>query len=469
MTSPQPASTNSNRFDFSAGGADDSGRLSELMKHLDDELLKANGEQITRKTLSRTLLLLKKSIGVELARKDEPVSLATLKTIRLIFLADYKSNRNVIGLLMPPPIAAKATMEFATITTFHRDEAASSLIQAICDSLALEIDPARVRILSNMLGNFDGRSVAECFVLRMERINSEVLHILSFAFDQNDQALADALHWMAGLMKKFVPDRTSQGLEPTHELMYSYLQTLSIRHFTHHYPTHLEESRVQKDIGDIRHEVKQLLERMNHSRPVHYSAMTPILPIALVGHFISEWSEHLSKLVHKATGSSTSARKLRSIGARATRVLILHAERFHGCTDQAERILSLNDVIAALSAVRYQQATGSKYKPYWYGQTDQGDSPQALFDLGINQTDPYQHQGVLQVFLNPFYDYRAAFNATQASHHAWMRYQVATLGAYQSVLDLGDIFEVTLGLSTLKFHCINAAKDLVIASRRTHT
>lgn len=469
MTSPRAASTNSNKFDFSASNADDSGRLSELMKHLDAELRKPNGEEITRKTLDRTLDFLQKSIGVELPRKDLPVSLATLKTIKLIFLTDYTSNRNVIGLLMPPPIEAKATMEFATITTTHRDEGASSLIRAICESLALEIDPARVRMLSHMLGNLDGRSIAESFVLRIERINDEVLHALSFAFDHNDQALAEALHWITDLVNKFVPERTPQDSKSTHELMYSYLQTLSIRHFTHHYPTHREEYRVQKDIGDIRDEVKQLLERMNHNQPVHCDATTPILSIILVGHFISEWSKHLSKLVYKATRELTSAKKLRSIGARATRLLILHAERLHGCRDQAERILSLNDVIAALSAVRYQQGTGSKYKPYWYGQTDQGDSPQALFDLGINQTDPYQHQGVLQIFLNPFYEYRAAFNGTQASHQAWMRYQEATLEAYQSVLDVGDIFQVAMGISTLKFYCINAAKDLVIASRRTHT
>ena len=438
------------------------------MKYLDAELQKANGEQITRRALARTLLFLKKSIGVEVPRINKPVSLATLKTIRLIFLADYKSNRNVIGLLTPPPTAAKATMEFATITTIHRDEAAASLIREICDSLALEIDPARVPMLSHALGNAEGRSVAESFFLRIERINDEVLHALSFAFARNDRALAEALHWMADVMNRFVPERTLQDSKSTHELMYSYLQTLSIRHFTQHYPAHLEMSRVQKNIVDISDDVKQLLERMNSRQPDHCTAMTPILSITVLGQFMSEWSTHLAKLVRKATGYPTTASKFRSIVARATRVLILHAERFHGCRDQTERVLSLNDVIAALSAVRYQQGTGRKYKPYWYGQSDQGESPQALFDLGINEADPYQHQGVVQIFLNPFYDFRSAFNGTQANHRAWMRYQVATLGAYQSVLDLGDIVHITMGLNTLKFHCINAAKDLVMASRPTH-
>ncbi|MCL1553744.1 hypothetical protein [Xanthomonas nasturtii] len=170
----------------------------------------------------------------------------------------------------------------------------------------------------------------------------------------------------------------------------------------------------------------------------------------------------MADLVHKATGFPTSVKQLRSNESRAKVLLVSYARRSYDCIDPNEPILSLFDVIAALSSFRYQQEAGDDYKPYWHGQTDQGKSPQRLFDKGLNSEDPHQHQGVMHIYLNRFYEYQAAFNGAAESNQAWMHYQMTVHRLYKDALQLNDIMAITMGLTVLNFHCVNLVKDYAI-------
>nr|WP_180166547.1 hypothetical protein [Stenotrophomonas sp. SbOxS2]NYT99395.1 hypothetical protein [Stenotrophomonas sp. SbOxS2] len=436
--------------------------MADLIDSLNLEVVKANGELISTRSLKRTLDFLQESIGVAVTSKAKPMPLAVLKTIRLIFLSDLNHSKNVLRLLAPPQSGRQASMEFSTVTTIPRDVDASELIQTLCESLAQEIDPRRISMLSRMLRRREKHSIAEELLLHMERTNDEVSQILHDAFGTDEALLTSAFRSLAAPLDQFRVQLIEGNTPPANEAMYSYLQTLPFRHFIQHYPKHLEATRVGGEIGVITEEAERFCQAAAHGAEHHHGPASRVFSVNSFQHLLLEHPEDICALVQKATGAPTTARQLQGHGDRVRSLLTSYAYRSFDCTDPDATVLSVYDVVAAFCSFRYQQERGEDYKPYWHGQTDQGKNPQRLFDKGLSDDQPYQHQGVMQIYLNRFYEYQTAFNGTTGSYRAWMNYQVAVLGAYQSVLDLKDITTITTGLNALNFYCVSLAKDLVI-------
>lgn len=456
----------SHPFQFSPIGPVATATLGELVKHLEAEVQKLNAEQITSRTLKRTLDFLQKSIGVDIAANDEQLPMSVLKTVRLLFLTDLDSNRNVLRLLTPPETVDEATMEFSGVTTIPRDADASALIEKLCESLALEIDPSRIRMQQQMLRRRDKHSIAEELLLHVERTNDEVSLILREAFGTDETLLVSAFSSLVAPMDQFRVELSEGKTAPANEAMYTYLQTLPFRHFIQHYPKQLEATRICGGIGSIQDEAERFCEVAAHGAQHHHGPASRVFSFNTSDHLLLEHPEEVRALVHKATGIPTTVRQLQAHRDRVKPLLISYAYRSFDCTDPDATILSVYDVVAAFCSFRYQQENGRDYKPYWHGQTDQGKNPQRLFDKGLSDEQPHQHQGVMQIYLDRFYEYRAAFTGTIGSYRAWMDYQVAVLGAYQSVLDLKDVAAITTGLTTLDFYRLNLAKDLALTHYR---
>lgn len=436
--------------------------LGELINVLNSEIDKPSGELITLRSLKRTLDFVEKSIGIQVAGRNQLLPLPALKTIRLLFLADHNHSRNVFRLLGPPQAGGQASMEFSTVTTIPRDADASSLIQALCQSLLLEIDPSRVHMFSQMLPRREDHSVAEKLLLHVERTNDEVSQILRGAFGPNEALLASAFASLSTPLKQFRVELKEGNIPPANEAMYTDLQTLSFRHFIYHYPKHLVATRIQGKVGCIKEDAERFCQVAARGAQRHHGPASRVFSVNTFHHLLLEHPEDMCDLVLKATGIPTTIRQLQAHSDRVRALLISYAHRSLDCTDTDSTVLSVYDVAAAFCSFRYQQENGGDYKPYWHGQTDQGKNPQRLFDRGLTDEQPYQHQGVMQIYLNRFYEYQAAFNGTVSSYRAWMSYQVAVLGAYQSVLELKDIAAIAAGLNALNLYCINLAKDLVI-------
>lgn len=453
-------------FHFSPRREVETATLADLIDALNIEVVKENGELITTRSLKRALELVQSSIGVSVSDKDQLVPLPVLKTVRALFLADHNHSKNVLRLLAPPQPGGPASMEFSTATTTPRDTDAYALIQTICESLAEEIEPSKLRTLSYMLSRRDKHSLAEELLLHVERTNDEVSEILNNAFGMDEALLTSAFDSLATPLDKFRVE-LMEGMAPTAiEAMYIYLQTLPFRHFIQHYPKHLETTRIRGEIGNIEDDAERFCEVAAQGDQHHHGPASRVFSVSTFHHLLLEHPEEMCELVHKATGIPTTVRQLQGHRDRVRSLLISYAYRSFDCTDPDAAVLCVYDVVAAFCSFRYQQECGQDYKPYWHGQTDQGKNPQRLFDKGLNDGQPYQHQGVMQIYLNRFYEYRAAFTGTIGSYHAWMGYQIAALGAYQSVLDLKDIASITTGLNALNFYCVNLAKDLVIDHHR---
>lgn len=449
-------------FHFSPSAAARTATLTDLIDALNDEVVKENGELITIRSLKRTLEFVRSTIGVDVSGRAQPLPLPVLKTIRLLFLADHNHSKNVLRLLSPPQEEDSASMEFSTVTTVPRDTDAYELIQTLCDSLAMEIDPSRLSALKQMVFRRHKHSVAEELLLHVERTNDEVSQILHEAFGMREAILVIAFDSITEHLDQFRVGLMEEMPSSAEEAMYIYLQTLPFRHFIQHYPRHLEATRIHGEIGSIQDDAERFCQVAAHGAQYHHGPADRVFSISTFHCLLLEHSEAMCDLVQKATGIPTTVRQLQTHRDRVRPLLTSYAYRSFDCTDPDATVLSVYDVVAAFCSFRYQQERGQDYKPYWHGQTDQGKNPQRLFDKGLSDDQPYQHQGVMQIYLNRFYEYQAIFTGTIGSYQSWMRYQVAVLGAYRSVLDLKNIAAIATGLNTLNFYCVTLAKDLVI-------
>jgi len=447
-------------FDFEEQ-AQATATLDDLLFRINVEQDKLNGELATSRTLKRTLDFLQSAIGLVVSLKDEPLPIPALKTVKLLFLADANNSRNVIALLTAPQRGDDATMEFSTVTTIPRDREASAIVESLIDSLSKEIAPDRLRMFSALMGDLQDHSVAERLILLAERTGDEVFHTLSEVLSGDEVALSDAFRGLTTLLDNFRVSRSDKHDAPANEALYVHLQTLGFHHYALHYPQYMEQTRICGELAAIEAEADALCRFAAGSDP-HHGPDKRVFSVSTVRSLIQAWPKEIAALIAKTTGFATSIKQLKGNQDRAKVLLASYALRSFDCDDLDAPILSVYDIVAALASFRYQQEAGHEYQPYWHGQVEQGKSPQRHFDKGLNCRGPHQHQGVMHVYLNRFYEYQAALTGTSASHRAWMQCQVAMLNAYRSILKLNDIMAIVMALTSLNFVCASYAKDCVL-------
>ncbi|WP_447897123.1 hypothetical protein [Stenotrophomonas sepilia] len=460
----QSTSTKTASFEFSAGDVAETSTLNDLVHQLDAELQKVNGEAISMRSLKRTLDFLQASIGISIDDKHEQVPLSTLRTVRLLFLLSQQSSRNVFRLLAPPDTNASATMEFSTATTIPCDSESSEIIQRLIQALEPSIDPTLVQLFSRLTGGPEDHSPTENILLLVEHTNDEVRHSLRDGQCEGEASLRVAFDHLAKLLEHRRFKKAQEWVTPANEALYVYLKTLAFRHFVQHHTHHLAKTRIRMTIGNIREDAIRLC-RLTVDGPQQIRNPTDrLFSVNNFHHIALGWPDSICALIHKATGIATTTRQLKSHVVRAKVLLASYAFRSFDCTDPDATVLTVYDVVAALSSFRYQQEVGDEYKPYWHGQTDQGKNPQRLFDKGLDAKNPHQHQGVMHIYLNRFYEYQASFEGNTESHRAWMRYQSAILSSYQSAFELNDIVSSILALKAIDLLAIMEAKDLAISN-----
>lgn len=461
-------STKAVSFEFSTGDVAETSTLSDLVHQLDVELQKLNGEAISIRSLKRTLDFLQSSIGISINDKHELIPLSTLRTVRLLFLLSQQSSRNVFRLLAPPDANAGATMEFSTVTTIPRDVESSEIIQRLIETLESSINPTLVQLFSRLTGGPEDHSSAENMLLLVEHTNDEVRHSLRDGKCESETSLKMAFDHLAKLLEHRHLEKAQDWVTPANEALYVYLKTLPFRHFVQHHTRHLANTKIRINTGDIREDAIRLCQLIVDDPQRTPSPTDYLFSVNNFHRIALGWPDSMCALIHKATGIATTTRQLKSHMVRAKVLLASYALRSSDCTDPDASVITIYDVVAALSSFRYQQEAGDEYKPYWHGQTDQGKNPQRLFDKGLDAKDPHQHQGVMHIYLNRFYEYKASFEGNTESHRAWMRYQTAILRSYQSAFELNDIISSTLALKAIDFLAIIEAKDLAIGNLATN-
>lgn len=439
---------------IATNGVEETATVKELLDHLNLYHPRGSFEKITFRSLKKLFAFLQSSVEVSVTDGSERLPIDTLRTIELLFLENERSSKQIFNLLRSP--VDRPTMEFSTGTTITRDREAAELINRLAGTLSNDVDASKRRRLSQFLGHEQHKTTAEKFCLIAERTSDTVSRILNSAIS-SDYDLAQGYHALSNLQDAIEIRLSKEPLCPTSEAMFVYLETLAFRHFVMHYHQHLRSTAIKDtSAADIEH-LRKICLAIALNSDIQVTPFDQWLTPKNIDRLSSDYREEIVSAVRSATGIDG---RVDLSAERAEWLLVRYKSRIFGSNDPKAPVLSICDVVSAFCSFHYDQKAGIPYKPYWHGQETQGSRARWHFDKGRNADDPHQHQGVVQIYLNRFFEYQATFRGTTLSYHAWMRYQVARLHNYLRAVRENDISVLIDNLLRIDELSINQAKEL---------
>lgn len=463
------------RFDFGTNvdpGETQTGTLADLLDELNyerdttvsdtpSEATDPNSGDLKDWSLRRTLEFIRLVTGRTFVGTKEPLALTTLKTIKLLYNVNESSDRHLFNFLAPPD-AVRPTMEYSTTSSMSRDKFGAAIIRSLSDQLAREIDPKKVELFNAFF------PTAEHLNQRIEEVNDEIYQSLRELWGNEDLALTRSCRTLTEDITGMRYERIDGTLQtPLHEVMYCHLRSLGFNHFVTDHRSFMEDIRVKRPIHSIDESLSDLCQTLSKVKGTAVLPSDRFLSVKSFPLFVAGYHKVFRQIVRDATGLDTRKMRFLENLPRAQRFLITYAFRSYDETNGDAPVLSLIDVIAALCSVRYEQEFGTAYKPYWPAQKDQGSSPQRHLDKQIDTEDPYQHQGVLMIYLYRFYDFLHAFMGTTEGHRVWVDYQVARQDAYVRILSLQDINMIVASADYFDVICLEAASHAQTAGALT--
>jgi hypothetical protein len=463
------------RFNF--GSSCQEGDIHDLLEELRTEYQNKNGITITLESLENTLNFINETTGQSINSNKKNISPITLKTIKLLYVKNRESGKNLFRLLSPPGSKNQPTMEFATTTTISRDKKAYEIIASIINELSIEIPKKKIAIHQKILEKSELQSTAECFLTHIVKGNDTVMNILGNHFAENDKMLAYAYQTMTKSLNSLTSTtKNHNNKTPLNESLFVYLDTLALRHFISHRREHMEKTLINIPIASISEESHNLFQKMNVNSNTNHDQFSRVFSANNFHHVILGYKEEISSLIRSATGLTCNYEQLIENTKRAKPLLVAYGFRAHDEIDPNASTISLVDIIAVICSFRYQQEVGTEYIPFWKGQGKQGKDPQRHYDNGfglsvgqkkkqiVRKNDLHQHQGVFQLYYDRFSKFQAVFKNENESYDAWMAYQSARLSAYEEVIKVNNITKMWKAAEKLDALCIDTARELTANS-----
>ena len=458
------------RFNFAR--SEETGTIHELLKELNIEFQKENGEEIKFESLEGVLDFIKNVTGIAIENDKSQIPLKTLKTIKLLFIKNDESNAQLFRKLASPRFSEKPTMEFSTTSTISRDKETAEIINSLIKTLALEISPDKINLHSNILVKSEEHSIAEKIQVHIERTDIEIGNILINNCKNDSKLLADNYYYLANTIESLKLQRKEKNpITPVNEAIFVHLNTIALQHFIPHLKCHIKDIKIKHPVNPIIPEASEFMDSIQTTSSMENDPSKRIFSINNFYRIVFAYPDEISALVKKATGIDTEKRQLRRNTVRARNLLIIHGARLISELDRNTSIFSLLDIIAALCAFRYQQEYSMEYKPFWIGQVDQGKSPQKHYENGfgikggkfkedINRNDLYQHQGVFMLYYYRFCEYQATFNDTKETYDAMIAYKLARLSAYEQIIQCNSIIELWFAAISFDSFCRESAYNV---------
>jgi hypothetical protein len=452
-------------FDFGSNldpKNDRTGAISELLTEINLDYNPNSGEPANFKSLKPTLELIANITGTKFENTTNRIPLPALKTIKLLFMTNHEiKGMNLFSRIDPPTISGKPTMDSATGTSIARDKVGASVIKALSNQLALEIEADKLKSFYDLLKNSGKRSAAEELNAHIERTNDEIYRLLTSRLGNDNIRLANASYRLAKEIDCFRYTKAEDAdPAPLNEAIFAHLQGLGFVHFALHHRDFIRKIRVSQTIHSIDNEVSALCQTLSRVRDATVLPDERIFSVNNFHHLVAGYHREFISLVRAATKLDTRKKTLFDNTLRARRILASHGYRCYDETDLDTPLMSVLDIVAALCAVRYQQDVKTECDPKWVGQVSQGKDPQRHFDKTIDLDDPYQHQGVFQIYFYRFSEYLAAFTKKTASNNAWMAYQVSRFDAYTKILQLNDISGIVASAHHFDELCMQEAMNI---------
>lgn len=461
------------RFDFGSNldpKNDRTGTISELLKEMNLDYNPRSGEPANFKSLEPTRDLIYKITGIHFRSTTDRIPLSALKTIKLLFMTNHESKgMNLFSRIEPPTISGRPktkssepTMDSATTSSIARDKSAAAIIQHLSDQLAKEIGAKKLKSLFDLVKNSAKRSAAEELNAHIERTNGEIYRRLTSRLGNDNIGLANACYRLAKEVDCLRYTKAEDANPPPlNEAIFAHLQGLGFVHFALHHRDFIKTVRISQTIHPVHTSVNVFCQTLSDLKGATVLPDERIFSVNNFHHLVACYHREFISLVKAATKLGTRKQTLFENTVRAKKILGAYGFRCHGETDSDAPLLSVLDIVAALCSVRYQQDVKTKYAPLWSGQVSKGTSPQRHFDKPIDLDDPYQYQGVFQIYLYRFSEYLAAFTKTAESNNAWMTYQVSRFDAYAKILQLNDINGIVASARHFDEVCMQEAMNIV--------
>jgi hypothetical protein len=465
------------RFDFGTNLDPDGAQFAtvgELLKEINREYRPEGGEAASFKSLKREIAFIENVAGEKVPDSATPVSLSTLKTIKLLFLTNWEVNQAArssdgkmksIHLfdLIAPVSKESATMEFCTFTTIPRDRQRASIIQSMIDELELEIPREQLALFNELARPRKLATFSERLQGYIELANNSIYDLFSARCPTDYRGQANMHYALSRYIDGLVCRKTDTHVPPpVHEFVYCHLQTLGLQHFIVAHRENFNTFRVRSPIRNIDIKARSFCRTLSQFLG---TSIEPTDQFTSANEFLSivkKYPREFNALVAAATGFETEERRFKKNINLARPFLISYGCR---CFDEENKnalLISVLDIVAALCSVRYQQeaALKTEYDPRTPGQQSQGTSPERHLTKGLRPDDPHQHQGVFQTYFYRFLEYRAAFTNTTERHHSWMAYQMSRLNAYARILARNGIVDIVMIALALDEMCIEKAERI---------
>lgn len=439
--------------------------LSDLLEELNEYPEKIRGTSasgITTEHLETCLKGIKHITGLDLQGKNVEYHISVLKVVRLFYKLTKHRKSHLFGLIEPPYVSFKPTMEFKDASPDPFNEEDSLLVADLISYLSLEIPEERLKHIHVQL--LTSSKLLECIVNE----NEEIVAPIRARHSDNDKSMTHYYLSVAERIKNFRAENTITFNRPLDEIIYTYLRTLRFQHFVGEYEQIVIKSSVKIEMSESVEKINLLCKKIGAINEQYIDPYTEIISINTFQDFVKNNDKGIRKTIKSITGLSIRREHLDGdtrpeekyiieIVSHAKKILTLYLWHSFKSKNLDEPLLSVSDCIAALSAVRYQQSSKTNHAPYWFGQDEPRDGILRFFarEKGIKelQETDYIPQGIAQLMYIRFCHIHAIMAGQGERHEAWMQFQVERLNKYSQCLQSYDIDTIIHSVRQFNDYC----------------
>lgn len=472
------------RFEFSKnGGPSESATITELLEDLSLDSNYTNRENPKFKTLKRTLEFIEQVSDIKCKSTTDRLPAEALKTIKLLFMTNHKRDastnkkRDLFNIIAIPnaidqegtskskEIRDNATLEFATTSTTSPDKEAANLIASLLAALALEIDEDRLMMIDVILK--DAKSILNY----IEVVTYRSVEYLSERIGNSNIGMTNAYTFLAKRADEYQPRHADEeATSPLNEIVYTYLRSLGFIHFATRHHVHSKSIRIHEPTPSITDALASFCKTLNAVSSFLVEPDTAHVSVNDVPMLVAAFPKQFSSIVRIATNTKAYRKEqLITDAVRTKKILIIYIWRNFESSDPEAKLLSLNDIIAALCSLKYQRENGGSYEYKWPGAEQEGNSPQRFFDETDRKKVPTMPQGIFITYYERFSQYLFAFMGMAECNDAWMDFQSARLNAYTRILRSNNIDIIKRSIREFDQYCREQTVEAFTNAVKTHS
>lgn len=458
------------RFDFGSSpdpSGEQTGTIKELLDELNYEKFKtatgtdakksnSNGTAVTFDSLSGALAFLDEVAGIGTPKLAQNVPLATLKTIKLLYVTNDDKDTQLFRLLKSPLRGGKPTLEFYTTESSLRNQKGISIVDRLLSTLSTEVDPDVLRKIDGSFLTYP--KLLECIA----KENLEILEPIYTKHSGHPVSITKAFLRLAESLNGYESTRPMTG-RPIHEALYTYLRALPLLHFVKEDQYIDGLALVKEPIDAILNEVELFYSKVFGAADTETWRNKPIMSVKSFPEFVDANALELAKLIQRATGISSERRDILKISNASSKVLCTYVFHQWNIIPLDRVNISVIDCIAALCTIRHQQKVKTKYSAYWQGQTQQdiGTSILRQMDDSRGPEELFEHDyiphGINQIMFRRFSQFYAAFTNQLERYLAWKKLEAVRLSKYAECYLSNNVDDSDNAVIRFYFHCKYAA------------